>query len=84
MAGFETKVDFAAAVMRVASSASETGSPSQPSEPAAVEWSDAATKLVLATVKDWPVLITIVDMIWGTALSVAVSYIGFMAGKWLN
>ena len=37
----------------------------------------------LATVKDWPVLVTIVDMIWGTVLSVAVSYIGFMAGKWL-
>jgi uncharacterized membrane protein len=34
-------------------------------------------------VKDWPVLVTIVDMIWGTVLSVAVSYIGFMAGKWL-
>jgi len=37
----------------------------------------------LATVKDWPVVVTIVDMIWGTVLSVAVSYISFMAGKWL-
>ncbi len=36
----------------------------------------------LATVKDWPVLITIVDMAWGTILSVAVSAISFMAGKW--
>jgi uncharacterized membrane protein len=38
----------------------------------------------LATLKDWPVLVTVVDMIWGTVLSVLVSYIGFTAGKWLN
>lgn len=37
----------------------------------------------LATLKDWPVLVTVVDMVWGTALSVAVSYVGFIAGKWL-
>ena len=37
----------------------------------------------LATVRDWPLLITVVDMAWGTVLSVAVSYVGFMAGKWL-
>lgn len=35
----------------------------------------------LATLKDWPVLLTVVDLIWGTVLSVLVSYIGFMAGK---
>ena len=38
----------------------------------------------LATVKDWPVLVTIVDMIWGTVLSTAVSFVSFMAGKWLS
>jgi uncharacterized membrane protein len=38
----------------------------------------------LATVKDWPVLITVVDMAWGTILSVAVSSISFWAGKWLG
>jgi len=38
----------------------------------------------LATVKDWPVLVTVVDMIWGTVLSVAVSYVGFVAGKSLT
>jgi len=38
----------------------------------------------LATLKDWPVIVTVVDMIWGTALSVAVSYVSFMAGKWLS
>ena len=37
-----------------------------------------------ATVKNWPPTITAVDMVWGTALSVAVSYIGFVAGKWLS
>ncbi len=38
----------------------------------------------LATVKDWPLTITIVDMLWGTALSTAVAYVGFVAGKWLS
>jgi len=38
----------------------------------------------LATIKNWPVLVTIVDMIWGTILSVIVSLAGFMAGKWLS
>ena len=37
-----------------------------------------------ATVKNWPMTITAVDMVWGTALSVGVSYIGFVAGKWLS
>lgn len=38
----------------------------------------------LATVKDWPVLVTVVDLIWGTVLTVAVSFAGYMAGKWLS
>ena len=38
----------------------------------------------LATLKDWPVLVTIVDMIWGTVLTVSVSCISFMAGKRLS
>jgi uncharacterized membrane protein len=37
----------------------------------------------LATVKNWPVLITVMDMAWGTVLSVVVSYVGFMVGMWL-
>jgi len=37
-----------------------------------------------ATVKDWPALITVVDMAWGTGLSVAVSSISFWVGKWLS
>jgi len=38
----------------------------------------------LVTVKNWPVLITVVELAWETVLSVAVSYIGFMAGKRLG
>ncbi|PWB53914.1 MAG: DUF2177 domain-containing protein [Anaerolineales bacterium] len=38
----------------------------------------------LATVKNWPVLITVIDMAWGMVLSVLVSYISFLAGKRLN
>jgi len=37
----------------------------------------------LATLKDWPALLSIVDMLWGTILSVSVSVIGFIAGKQL-
>ncbi len=36
-----------------------------------------------ATVKDWPVVVTVVDMIWGTILSTAVCVVGYAAGKWL-
>jgi uncharacterized membrane protein len=35
----------------------------------------------LATLRDWPALLSIVDMFWGMVLSVLVSYISFMAGK---
>ncbi len=35
----------------------------------------------LATLKNWPVLITLIDMAWGTVLSVLVGYISFKAGK---
>ena len=35
----------------------------------------------LATVKNWPVPITVLDMAWGTVLSVLVSWISFIIGK---
>ena len=35
----------------------------------------------LATLKDWPALLSIVDMLWGTFLSVSVSFVGFIVGK---
>ncbi len=38
----------------------------------------------LATVKDWPLIVTVVDLAWGAVLSMAVSFIGFWAGKRLG
>jgi uncharacterized membrane protein len=35
----------------------------------------------LATVKNWPMIVSIVDIAWGIILSVLVSLIGFWAGK---
>jgi len=37
----------------------------------------------LATLKDWPLTITIVDLLWGTTVSMLVSYVSFIVGKWL-
>lgn len=38
----------------------------------------------LATIKDWPLLVTIVDLIWGTVLSGAVAGISYLIlTKWL-
>jgi len=38
----------------------------------------------LATIKDWPLLVTIVDLIWGTFVSGAVAGISyFILTKWL-
>jgi len=38
----------------------------------------------LATIKDWPVIVTVADLAWGTFLSVVVSLAGFILGKWLR
>lgn len=39
----------------------------------------------LATIKDWPLLVTIVDLIWGTTLSASVSVVSyFIAVRWLG
>jgi uncharacterized membrane protein len=37
-----------------------------------------------ATVKDWPWMLTLVDMTWGAVLATAVSCIGFLIGRWLR
>ncbi|MCX6304334.1 MAG: DUF2177 family protein [Bacteroidetes bacterium] len=37
----------------------------------------------LATVKDWPLIITIVDLIWGMVLTTTVSLAGFFIGRWM-
>jgi uncharacterized membrane protein len=36
-----------------------------------------------ATVRDWPVIVTVVDMVWGTVLSSAVSLVSLKVGRWL-
>lgn len=35
----------------------------------------------LATLKDWPLLLSLVDMTWGTFLSAAVSLASYLAGR---
>jgi len=37
----------------------------------------------LATINDWPLLVTVVDMIWGTVLSTLVSLASFFIARWL-
>jgi len=34
----------------------------------------------LATIENWPLLVTVVDMIWGVFLSISVATIGYFAG----
>jgi uncharacterized membrane protein len=38
----------------------------------------------LATLKDWPLLVSVVDMLWGTVLSVMVSYASLFIGRRLQ
>jgi len=38
----------------------------------------------LATINNWPLLVTAIDLMWGMVLSTAVSAISFMTGKWLG
>ena len=37
----------------------------------------------LATLKDWPLVVTIVDLVWGSVLGGAVSFISVLLGRWL-
>ncbi|MGC8865802.1 MAG: DUF2177 family protein [Bacteroidales bacterium] len=38
----------------------------------------------LATMKDWPLPIVFIDILWGTLLTALVSTIGFFIAKWIN
>jgi len=38
----------------------------------------------LATIKDWPLIVTIVDLAWGMTVGTAVACVGFLAGRWLG
>jgi uncharacterized membrane protein len=35
----------------------------------------------LATLKDWPVIVTVVDLVWGTVLGGVVSYVSALLGR---
>jgi uncharacterized membrane protein len=37
-----------------------------------------------ATVKNWPWMVTLVDMTWGVVLAASVSCIGYQIGRWLR
>ena len=37
----------------------------------------------LATLKDWPLIVTVVDLVWGTILGGLVSLISTLLGRWL-
>ena len=37
-----------------------------------------------ATVKGWPWIVTVVDMIWGTVLAASVSVVSYLAGRWFG
>jgi uncharacterized membrane protein len=38
----------------------------------------------LATIKDWPMIVTIVDLVWGMVLSASVSILSFLIAKKLG
>lgn len=38
----------------------------------------------LATLKDWPLIVTIVDIIWGTLLGASVAVVTFFVHTWLT
>jgi uncharacterized membrane protein len=38
----------------------------------------------MATVKNWPWIVTLVGMIWGAVLAASVSCFGYLAGRWLG
>ena len=38
----------------------------------------------LATIRDWPWQISVIDMAWGTTLNSIVAVAGFYAGRWLG
>ena len=37
----------------------------------------------LATIKDWPLTIVVVDIVWGVCLCAAVATLSYMVAKWL-
>jgi uncharacterized membrane protein len=37
----------------------------------------------LATLKDWPLVVTVVDLLWGSVLGASVSLASVLVGRWL-
>jgi len=37
-----------------------------------------------ATLKNWPWMVTVVDMAWGAVLATTVSCLGYLVGRWLG
>ena len=37
----------------------------------------------MATIKDWPLAIVLVDILWGVCLCTLVAYLSFMVSRWL-
>lgn len=37
----------------------------------------------LATLRDWPILVTVVDLAWGTFLTGSVALVGYYISQWL-
>ena len=37
----------------------------------------------LATLKDWPLIVTVIDLIWGTVLAASISVITWLIEKWI-
>lgn len=38
----------------------------------------------MATIKDWPLIVTVVDLIWGTTLSASIASLTFLISKWIS
>lgn len=38
----------------------------------------------LATIEGWPVIVTVVDVIWGTTLTAVIAAVGYTAARWLS
>lgn len=37
----------------------------------------------LSTIRDWPVIVTVVDLVWGTTLTAIMATIGYYTARWL-
>jgi uncharacterized membrane protein len=38
----------------------------------------------LATIEGWPMLVSVVDVIWGTTLTAVIAAVGYGVGRWLS